>query len=71
MSADAKLWQDDNDDWCAVHDGECAVGEHRVGPYELERLMQDVNTCMGEPSIHRWVLRTYPDGKAGLSGYAW
>lgn len=69
MSADAKLYQDDEDNWCGVHDGECER-THRAGPYDLVALIEEINECYGHP-IHRWILHVYPDGKAGLRGFSY
>ncbi len=74
MSADAKVWQDDDEHWRAVHDGECLLPEgHYVTSYELNILMSDVARCMGLRAglPLRWVLYVYANGQPGLKGYVW
>jgi hypothetical protein len=70
MSADAKMWQDEDGSWCAVHDGDC-TREHRESHYGLVDVIQSVNACMAPYSIKQWHLHVYPDGKAGLRGFTW
>ncbi len=70
MSADAKLWQEENGDWCAVHDGDCRQA-HRESEYGLLDVIRTVNECMTPSPILRWYLYVYPDGKAGLRGQTW
>ncbi len=69
MSADAKVWQDDEGGWLSwrgSHDGPC----NRPTPHDqgsnLFDLLEDIGYCMGTV---RWEFRVYPDGKAGLVGY--
>ena len=70
MSADAKVWAEDNGDWNGTHDGQCRQqGEHRDTPYHLIETLRDIEACMGQSL--RWEFRIYPDGKAGLIGYIW
>jgi hypothetical protein len=72
MSADAKVWQDDEGDWHAIHDGECSHAvEHRGTEYDLESILREVAVCMEKPAGLRWVQFIYTDGKAGLKGYTW
>lgn len=72
MSADAKVWQDDEDRWRACHDGDCKPGARHVGTaYDLLAVIAGVNDCMAPAPITRWVLHVYPDGKAGLRGFTW
>lgn len=72
MSADAKVWQDDEGDWRAVHDGDCALREHRATAYDLPVVLAEVEACMGHKHFHmRWMLCVDKDGQPGLKGYTW
>lgn len=72
MSCDAKIWQEDNGDWCAVHDGPCRVPErHKGDVYDLEDVLASLNQCLRPTRIRRWELHVYPDGKAGLRGWSY
>jgi hypothetical protein len=68
MSADAKVWQDEDDNWHAIHDPACE-GKHTETAYELIDLLREVEACYGHKI--RWLLHVYPDGKAGLRGYGY
>ena len=72
MSADARVWQTPALDgrWHAVHDGECRQQSHLKGynEYDLVRLLQDVEYCMGNSSM-RWGIRTLNGGLVELYGY--
>lgn len=72
MSADAKMWNDDNGDWHGIHDGECLreLGHHG-NAYMFQEIVDDMAECMKPAPITRWVLHVYPDGKAGLRGFTW
>jgi hypothetical protein len=70
MSADAKLWQDEDGCWHAVHDGDC-TREHEGTAYDMVAVIASVNTCMAPMPITRWMLHVYPDGHAGLRGFSW
>lgn len=69
MSADAKLWQEEDGHWRAVHDGDC-IAEHEGDAYGLLDVIAEVNACRAPYPIARWMLTVYPDGKAGLRGYS-
>jgi hypothetical protein len=69
VSADAKIWQADDGDWLAVHDGDCGhVDGHHLGRYDLRNLIEEVELCLETPGL-RWEFRVYPDGIAGLRGF--
>lgn len=72
MSADAKVWQDDEGCWHGIHDGECPLAAgHNGGQYDLAALLQEVAECLRGDALYglRWVLVVYRDGKPGLKGY--
>ena len=70
MSADAKIWQDDEGNWHGVHDGDCLLEfPHLETAYDLLQLIIDIEECANEGRRMRWEFRIYPDGKAGLIGY--
>ena len=67
MSCDAKVWQEEDDSWSGLHDGDCHV-LHEGTEYDLVDILTSIERCMGGHSI-RWRLRAYPGGKAGLVGW--
>jgi hypothetical protein len=68
MSADAKMWIDDDGNWKGLHDGACGY-EHQEGTtsYDLSEVLRTIEACMDGPL--RWKFRIYPDGHVGLVGY--
>ena len=71
MSADAKLWQDDESgDWCGIHDGPCNE-THRGDPYDMVSVIEEMNRCQPNHTIVRWELHVYPNGRAGLRGFGY
>lgn len=64
MSADAKVWPDDDFFWGAVHDGPCKCGKHEPGM--LSDMLREVEECM-EGQL-RWEIFQFGDGP-GLRGY--
>lgn len=61
MSADAKLWQTDDGDWHAIHDGDCQRPDgHHGTVYDLVELIEQVNACMDPYPIKQWSFRVYP-----------
>jgi hypothetical protein len=70
MSADAKVWfDDDTSRWEGLHDGECGNPNSHFGlSYDLVDVLRGIEQCMGVKSL-RWVLRSYPNGQLGLCGY--
>lgn len=70
MSADAKIWrEDENEWWRGIHDGPCIKEGwlHGEGDTSLSAVMASIETCCGRPL--RWDFRMYPDNKIGLVGY--
>jgi len=72
MSADAKIWQEDNGDWRGISDAQPDY-VFKGGPYDLHIVLGDIEESMGRgtPYGMRWELNVYPDGKAGLRGYTY
>lgn len=69
MSADAKVWVDDDEGWlwCGTHDGPCN-GYHQN--YGLSDVLDSIERCMTEPNhAMRWQIFTYQNGTTGLKGY--
>ena len=72
MSADAKIWQEDDGSWSAIHDDQPSDAPAlNVSAYDLGALIREVEEAMRKPNGMRWTLRVYPDGKAGLRGFTW
>jgi hypothetical protein len=71
MSADAKIWQDDDGSWHGIHDLDCQhpSGTHSGTEYDLRDILDGVESCENNSRRMRWEFRVYPDGKAGLRGF--
>lgn len=69
MSADAKVWPEDDDGrfWGGIHDGECSDPLKHQACALLEQL-ESIDRCFGQ-AVRRWETRLYPDGKIGLRGF--
>jgi len=72
MSADAKIWLEDNVSgwvgWKGIHDEEetSECWRHQQGG-TLSDAVSGIERCVGKEL--RWEFRTYPNGKVGLVGY--
>jgi hypothetical protein len=70
VSADAKVWQDDDGMWRGVHDSGCEVrGGHEGTSYDLVDVLAYVEGCENKGKPMRWAIHVYPDGKTGLRGF--
>lgn len=70
MSADAKAWYDDDGrNWRGLHDGPCLSPIPHDQGDTLVNLLTDIERCMVGDGALRWMIRVYPDGKAGLVGW--
>lgn len=67
MSADAKVWADENG-WHGIHDGKCHnETQHNGTEFDLIDVLLSIEACMGAQGM-RWVHGNYPNGLA-LRGY--
>lgn len=79
MSADAKIWTDDEGAWHGIHDGKCLMGDGNVAhkgmhtAYDLRHLIVGIERCMcvngGRDCSMRWEFGLYPNDEIGLRGF--
>jgi hypothetical protein len=68
MSADAKLWTDEDGYWHGIHDGDCREGcLQETYSSSLPEMIRVIEACGGYH--YRWTFRTYPEGTVGLVGF--
>lgn len=66
MSADAKVWKDEGG-WFGFHDNDddCPINAHEGTAYDLVRVLQSIEQCLGSPLD--WEIRQFGNG-LGLDG---